>query len=124
MSDLYVARRSMIYGRPGAESQVDRGQLVELVGCVNDEKLVRLGYVSSASKGIAIVACKVCGGKFTTDEALSSHGRERHPSRPRVLSPEDEDKHIDKMQKIEDEISPLDLTRSAASRGVRTHTGR
>lgn len=121
MSEMYVARRSMRYGRD-AGAPIDRGQLIELSGLINDEKLVRLGYVVQASKGIAIVQCGVCAAKFTTDESLATHGRERHVSRS--MTPEAEDKREAARQKLEDEVSPLDLTKTAASRGVSTHTGR
>jgi hypothetical protein len=94
---------------------------MSLEGLINDEKLVRLGYLAQATKGIAVVSCGTCGAKFTTDEALASHGRERHATRP-ALTPKDEDKRVDKRLAMEDEIAPLDLTKTAASRGVRTHT--
>jgi hypothetical protein len=90
-------------------------------GLINDEKLIRLGYLAQASKGIAVVSCGTCGAKFTTDEALTSHGRERHATRP-SLTPKEEDKRVDKRLAMEDEIAPLDLTKTAASRGVRTAT--
>jgi hypothetical protein len=125
MSEMYVARRTMTYGR-GNGGPVDRGQLLELQGLVNDEKLVRLGYVAQASKGIAIVQCGKCGAKFTTDEALASHGRERHAP-AREMTPAEEaarDARLEKKMAMEDEIAPLDLTKTAASRGVRNHTRR
>jgi transcription elongation factor Elf1 len=121
MPDLYVARRSMEYG-PMSE-QYDRGQLLELVGMVNDEKLVRLGYVSAASKGIAVVQCKYCGAKFTTDESLVSHGRDRHAN-VSAMSPEERDLLEEKVTeariKKEDAIAPLDLTKTKASRAEST----
>jgi len=105
----------MVYGRPGSEKQLDRGQLIELQGLINDEKLVRLGYVASAPKRASVVQCGTCGAEFVTDEGLASHGRERHSSRS--LSPREEDERADKRQKMEDEVAPLDLTKTAASRG-------
>jgi hypothetical protein len=122
-SGLYYARRSMTYGRPGSQKQLDRGQLVELQGLINDEKLVRLGYVAAAPKRATVVQCGICGAEFVTDEGLASHGRERHTARP-PLSPREEDARAEKKMAMEDEIAPLDLTKTAASRGVRTHTGR
>lgn len=116
MSDLYVARRSMTYG-PGNGFPVDRGQLVELMGLVNDEKLVRLGYVSHASKGIAIVQCGSCGAKFTTDEALATHGKYRHAPTPSSLAEEHRhEKRMEERLAREDEMAPFDLTKTAASR--------
>jgi hypothetical protein len=120
---LYYARRSMTYGRPGSEKQVDRGQLLELQGMINDEKLVRLGYVAAAPKRATVVQCGTCGAEFITDEGLAAHGRERHATK-RPLSPREEDAQADKKQAMEDEIAPLDLTKTAASRGASTRTGR
>lgn len=118
---LYISRRSMTYGRPGHERQLDRGQIIELEGCINDEKLVRLGYVSLAPKRATVVQCGECGAEFCTDEALASHGRERHREKRRPLSPQEEDAAVDKKARLEDEIAPLDLSKTAASRGyVRT----
>ena len=116
---LYVARRSMEYGRPGSEKRLDRGQVLELEGLINDEKLVRLGYVSLANKRATIVACGKCGAQFVTDEALATHGRDRHT--PRELTPQQEDERAESKAKLEDELSPLHLDKTAASRGyVRT----
>lgn len=112
---LYVARRSMDYGRPGTEKHVDRGQVLELEGLVNDEKLVRLGYVSLINKRATIVECGKCGAQFVTDEALNTHGRDRHAQRP--LTPREEDERADAKQRLEDDLSPLHLDKTAASRG-------
>lgn len=112
---LFYARRSMTYGRPGNERQFDRGQLLELQGLINDEKLVRLGYVASAPKRATVVQCGQCGAEFVTDEGLASHGRERHTNRS--LSPREEDARADKRAAMEDEVAPLDLSKTAASRG-------
>ena len=118
---MYVARRTFQYGRPGSEVWIDRGQVVDMVGLVNDEKLIRLGYVSQGTKGIAIVGCRKCGAKFVTDEGLSTHGRDRHDVRS--LTPEDEDKRAEQRIAKENEVAPLDLTKTSASRGVRTAAG-
>ena len=122
MADQFVARRTFQYGPGGAEQWLDRGQIFELQGLKNDAALVRLGYVSSAIKGVAIVGCGKCGAKFVTDEGLASHGRERHVNLR--LTPEEEDKRAEQRLKKEDDIAPLDLTKTAASRGVRAASGR
>lgn len=117
---LYVARRSMEYGRPGSEKRIDRGQLIELEGLVNDEKLVRLGYLSLANKRATVVSCGKCGAQFVTDEALATHGRDRHAP-ARELTPQEEDQRAESKHKLEDELAPLHLDKTAASRGyVRT----
>lgn len=117
---LYYARRSMTYGR-GNGKPVDRGQVVELEGLINDEKLLRLGYIAMAPKHVSVVQCGTCGAEFITDEGLSSHGRDRHSERARSLTPQEEDARADKRAKLEDELAPLDLTKTAASRGY-VHT--
>lgn len=121
MSTRYYARRTMTYG-PGAGQPLDRGQLLELTGMVNDEKLIRLGYVAQAPKRASIVSCGVCGAEFITDEGLASHGRERHAEKR--LTPRAEDERAERRERIENELAPLHLDKTAASRGVRTHTGR
>ena len=121
MSNRYYARRSMTYG-PGAGQPLGRGQLFDLAGMVNDEKLVRLGYVAQASKRATVVSCGVCGAEFITDEALANHGRERHADKR--LDPRAEDERLERRERIENELAPLHLDKTAASRGVRTHTGR
>lgn len=120
-STRYYARRSMTYG-PGAGQPLDRGQLLELQGMINDEKLVRLGYVAQASKRATVVTCGTCGAEFITDEALANHGRERHAPRP--LTPRAEDERLERRERMENELAPLHLDKTAASRGVRNHTGR
>lgn len=116
---MFVARRSMTYGH-GAGEPVDRGQVIALQGLVNDEKLVRLGYVSRADRGVSVVGCGICGAKFTTDEALSAHGRDRHPTER--LSPEAQElrdlERTEARHKREDELAPLDLTKTRASRAA------
>lgn len=114
-SQMYYARRSMTYGRPGGEKQYDRGQLLDLQGLINDEKLIRLGYLATAPKRATVVQCGVCGAEFITDEGLASHGRERHTSRS--LTPAQEDAHAEQRAALEDEVAPLDLSKTTASRG-------
>lgn len=120
MPEMFVARRSMEYGH-GKGDFVSRGQVITMLGLVNDEKLVRLGYVSKASPGIAIVECGICSAKFTTDEALSTHGRDRHPNARAGSEEEREMRDLERSearQKREDEIAPLDLTKTTASRSA------
>ena len=120
MSETYFARRSMTYGRNGEEQQLDRGQILTLGGLINDEKLVRLGYVALVSKGVAIVECGKCGAKFATDEGLASHGRERHRSTKAddvIIGPNGKPVGFKSDQKgeREDAIAPLYLDKTAAS---------
>ena len=114
---LYYARRSFTYGRPGSERPLDRGQMIQLEGLVNDEKLVRLGYVALAPKRATVVQCGTCGAEFMTDQGLGFHGRERHAKQQRTLTPKEEDKRTEERLKMEDDLAPLDLDKTAASRG-------
>lgn len=124
---LYFARRSMTYGNPGNEKQLDRNQIFDLQGCRNDDKLLRLNYIAIAPKGTTVVQCGQCGAEFITDEALNAHGRERHSRR---LAPDEivldrngkpigfrGDIEADQKLAHENEVAPLDLTKTAASRG-------
>ena len=124
MSETYFARRSMTYGRNGEEQRLDRGQILTLAGLVNDEKLVRLGYVALASKGIAIVECGKCNAKFATDEALASHGRDRHRSVQSdvIIGPDGRPVGFksDQRGEREDSIAPLYLDKTKASLGEST----
>lgn len=120
---LYYARRSLTYGH-GAGKPVDRGQVIELQGMINDEKLVRLGYVALAPKHASIVQCGTCGAEFITDEGLNSHGRSRHakPLDPNAVVEKGgkkqfaEDHQADQRAKLEDEMAPLYLDKTTASR--------
>ena len=120
-SGMYFARRSMTYGRPGNEKHLDRGQLFELQGCINDEKLLKLGYAALAPKHASVVQCGHCGAEFVTDQGLAAHGRERHTERS--LTPQEEDERAEKKLAHENEVAPLDLTKTAASRGYAHPSG-
>jgi len=119
MSETYFARRSMTYGRNGEEQRLDRGQILTLSGLINDEKLVRLGYVALVSKGVAIVECGKCGAKFATDEGLASHGRERHRSAQSDVIINQDGRPVgfksDQKGEREDAIAPLYLDKTKAS---------
>ena len=66
---------------------VDRGQIIDLVGLPNDEKLIRLGYiVETKEKSPTVLECGECGALFLEDAARNSHGRRRHPHRERLPS--------------------------------------
>jgi hypothetical protein len=71
---LYWARRP--FGYSGQE--LDRGQVVGLTGALNDEKLVRLGYVLSVLPDDRPHACRFCKAKFIDLETLNAHGAKRH----------------------------------------------
>jgi hypothetical protein len=58
---------------------------VKLVGAINDEKLVRLGYITEVTeKNPRILECGECGAQFLEDVARLAHGRRHHPHRERM----------------------------------------
>jgi hypothetical protein len=58
---------------------LDPRQVVELAGCRNDEKLVRMGYFNPMPKGkVETFKCGVCGAIFVTEGDRFIHGNRRH----------------------------------------------
>lgn len=107
----YVANRPFGYD---AGLDLDRGQVFELRNLRNDERLVRLNYCAELPKGIAPAVCGQCGAEFIGDAERAAHGSERH--RSRALSPADEDARFERQEKILQEVAPLKLENTAASR--------
>lgn len=58
----------------------ERGEAIRLVGAVNDEKLVRIGYVKPLS-GEPRYECGACGKKFIEEKMRDGHGRKFHRNR-------------------------------------------
>lgn len=71
-SPLYMARRDLVYGGVS----YDRGQLLQLTGLANDERLPRLGYVAEYTG--TVETCSECGGQFASAGTLQRHGQLRH----------------------------------------------
>lgn len=80
----YYARRPFQYLD---DVFVDQGQLVELAGVINDEKLTRLGYFEEAGELHTrhATACGECGARFITDALRDRHGTLRHRTREPAL---------------------------------------
>lgn len=57
---------------------LDRGQVVELRGHVNDAKLVRVHYLAPCHPGQELVQCGNCGALFIDEHARYVHGERRH----------------------------------------------
>lgn len=72
-----AARRAMGYG----ELQLVRGQIFELVGGINDEKLVRLHYVVEIAPAATGELCPECGVEFVSPPERDAHLRAAHPAR-------------------------------------------
>lgn len=104
-----VARRPMGY----AGREIDRGQVFELAGAPNDEKLTRLGYVAPLERGAETVTCAVCGATFTSGQLRTAHGDTRH--RTRALTPQEEDAQAEREERLLDTVAPLYLENTKAT---------
>ena len=123
----------------------DRGLIVRLVGAINDEKLVRIGYILPLLPGIETSECGKCGNEFKDMQSRDAHSKKRHnpprirvksideltPSeRQRVLSETMEydtqpppligdgflDQDETKEERMLEQIAPLNMDKTAASR--------
>jgi hypothetical protein len=71
--------------RPGwryNNRDMDRGQVFELAGFRNDEKLVRLGYLQAVPADAALETCGTCGAQFLDAPSASAHYGQRHAPKP------------------------------------------
>ena len=103
------AKRPIGYGT----QEIDRGQVFELAGARNDQKLLRLGYVEEwAGKSKDLVECAACGAQFIGGDERRGHYEKRHV---RVLSPEEEDARADREERFLAEVAPLHLEKTEAS---------
>ncbi len=115
MADIAIARRPMGYG--ARYPQLDRGQVFELTGQPNDEKLVRLGYCEVIPETYETSDCGRCGARFIDDATRAAHGRNKHIDR--VLTPLEEDQRADREERQLQELAPLNMEKTEASqRGV------
>jgi hypothetical protein len=80
--DLYYARRPFGYTD---DLYVDQGQVVELAGAINDEKLTRLGYFEKLpeEQRDVLVTCGECGQRFLSPHFRDRHGDRQHRNRGR-----------------------------------------
>lgn len=93
---------------------VDRLQVFQLTGALNDEKLLRLGYVAELEKGPrgAQPECGICGSsvRFMDDASLQAHGIARHTDRTEA----EQERFEEQRGRIEDQVAPLRMDRTAA----------
>jgi len=99
----YWARRPFTY----AGQELDRGQIVELVGARNDEKLVRLGYFAPVERKGETSRCAECGAEFIGLTERDYHGDKRHSGK--VLTPEEEDRRLEREEKLMEQLAPLNV---------------
>lgn len=73
--ELYVVRRRFpFYGTiPG-----DTGLVMPLAGYVNDEKLIRLGFLEKLDGRRDLVECGTCGQRFLSGQYRDAHGDRQH----------------------------------------------
>ena len=91
----YAARREMGYGLPGEPTvALLRGQLFQLKGCVNDDRLVGagesgIGYCELLTDAQVrdALPCRECGERFTIPGLLEKHGQRVHEERHRLKIP-------------------------------------
>ena len=133
----YWAKRTFRYG----QQQLDRGQIFKLQELPNDRLLVDLGYVAVAEDARTFFACRVCGLQFLDSSMRDGHGKFRHDTRTFVPPPaparqpgESTDAYQNRLDewalaagrmsehaeeqvtRRDDEVAPLDLTKTTASR--------
>lgn len=108
----YIARRGGFdyNGQP-----LDRGQVLVLAGAMNDEKLIRLGYVTLLESRAETYRCSLCGEDFAGIAERTAHGDLRH--RARVLTPDEEDARDERLERLHEQVAPLylDKTKAAAA---------
>lgn len=93
---------------------IDRGQVFDLVGARNDEKLVRLGYLEMwTGKPKDLHECAACGAQFIGGNERQGHYERRHL---RVLTPEEEDARAERDERFLNEVAPLRMEMTEASR--------
>lgn len=105
-ADKHFAR--MIFDYAG--EQLDRGQILELKGAINDEKLVRLGYVGKLAKADPVSHCGACQKQFRGDDMRDAHAKLRHSGRE--VTPE----MIEQEQERAQKQTPLHLDKTKASK--------
>lgn len=134
----FWARRSVGYNG----KQYDRGQVGKLAQLQNDRLLLDLGYLVLMDKDAKTFPCRACGEEFVDQGLRDGHGKNRHdgrtafvpPPRPTVQPGESmasfqnrldawaqaagaqADSNDERKSSQEDQVAPLDLTKTTASR--------
>lgn len=110
MGKQYYARRPFGY----MNTSLDRGQIFELGGALNDEKLVRLGYCAELPADAPRHQCAECGALFVGINERTAHGDKRHVER----TPEEEERLFDREERQLEQVAPLFLDKTIASQGL------
>lgn len=103
--------RRIMEGQSYAGRLYDVGQVMELVGGGNDDKLIRLGYIAEVPKNAELVQCGQCGAEFIETQFRTMHGNKRHrPAEETVImSDEQEEALIRTEARKLDQIAPFFL---------------
>lgn len=111
----WIAKRPMQYG----PRQMDRGEIFEPKGERNDEKLLRLGYVRVLKKADPVATCGTCQRQFCGDGERDAHAKFQHRTLARLADPvareQALEEHLEKEEKLAEELNPLRLDRTAAT---------
>jgi hypothetical protein len=78
---LYAVRRAFPHY---AGIPADTGAVFPLGGFVNDEKLLRLGFLEKVDGTPKLAQCGACGTKFLSGRYRTAHGDRRHAPEPLV----------------------------------------
>lgn len=115
MGKRVYARRPHQYG----DEELDRGQVIEVQGFRNDEKLLRLGYLMEVPKNTVLKECGECGAKFIEEGLRNAHYERQHEIK-HPLTPEEEDDLEEREERKLNEVAPLFLDKTKASLGITT----
>lgn len=110
MLDRVYARRPFKYG----SHDLAMGEVIEIEGLPNDEKLVRLGYFATVRSKAKTFECNRCGKKFLELGTLDAHGRRDHEIKTK-LNPAEEDARADRDEAMINQVAPLYLDKTSAS---------
>lgn len=99
------ARRPLGYN--GVE--YDRGQVFTLAGAINDQKLLKYGYVMPLEKGQEkdLYECRKCNAVFIGEVERDHHGQKKHSGRE--STPFEEDAAAEREERMLQEVAPLNL---------------
>ena len=112
----YYVRRPFDY----AGEELDRGQIIELKGARNDEKLLRLGYVQELPRNTGFRECGVCFKKFVGEGERNGHAEMRHSDRYKGMTALEKEaameEEVDRQEKRLERDAPLHFENTTASR--------
>ena len=103
-----VARRPFQYDH----LDLDRGQVFDAHGAINDEKLERLGYMVPFKRGTDVFKCAECGAEFWGELERRGHFEKRHLARE--LNPVEADAAREREMQHLNRVAPLHIEQAPA----------